>query len=279
MLDRINPYSPIRVEDINQVIDVLNKPITPTVNGFINSNGQFYQEPIQMPYSPYTTTYFISGVRKFGLSGNPTDEVYSASGVELVSDLENGLAEQPGSLDFNTMIIRELNDNPTASMHISQVHLMNQISGIETYGYKATASVAPVYIMSGTTPAHYMAAWQRYNSGGWSNVPSISDTVSGNIIVHNLGEDNYSTDYSMFYSGVSGDQSGTPFNCWAQKISDVWVIDKNPHPIVSGMEVWDIDTQQHIIVAATDLYQVWQSNSGDENNYAYGFDYPRLADI
>jgi len=288
-MDRVKAGQTIKADDINQLVDNWNFPTIQQNHGVIDQNGKWNQQtPIDGRKLPNPMVIEIDGIKRYNTSGI----AYASGYFELIqsglipAESRDGcenceLNYTNGILDKN-FIVREICDNPTASLAneiACQIPTIN--TGNVFYAYKATASVAPLKILSGDN-GQFRAAWQKQDSTNYNfqNIDGITDLESGNITVGNITEfeREYSKDYSVMASGLSGDLSGG-FYTWAERIADDWFIRVRPVPNVSGMEVYDIETSKQIVVAANGEYQVWQSNSGDANNYSYNYDWPRLCDV
>lgn len=274
---------------VNQLINEVKKQPIATTNGVVGYDSKFVPEKINQS-NPSQENILIKnkGVSLLkrssygsGQSGTDAKEFYAGSYIEAgnpIFPFENGLITYSG-LYTDSYMLREVCDNPTAK---EAFNFAFRTDDEGFFAYKATASIAPVSIIGlyNNYGNVLNAAWKSLAGNSWNSIPDITDMVSGNIEVRNLYTQarNFSEDFCTFPSGLSGELSGY-INIWAERISDNWYINLQPVPTVSGLVVWDIETAQYIVDASDQLYKCYMPTSGDDNNYKYGWEWPRLCDI
>jgi len=288
MIKDARPGQPITADAVNALNNKAQSQILPQVIGVTDFHGNFAQTRVGTDnFTQPHLTILVDHVERFSgyYSGEPGQlgsGLYDATYNELnASGFNQPLAVRVSSL-YENMTMREICDNPTAKQASVVAFFLGGNGIYPQYGYKATASVAPVKILSGEN-GQYQASWKTHSSDNYyfQDIDGITDDESGNITVGNLAEferDYDETDYSVMASGLSGDLSGG-FHTWAQRIADDWFINIRPVPNTSGLEVFNIATGKQEVKAAEDEFQVWMAISGDENNYQYKWEYPRLCDI
>lgn len=304
-MDLARKGQPVSADLINGLIRNAQARMLPDTPGQTDAFGQYQPTRVEIP-DPVQSVLNIkieqcstrSGQYDSGYSGVIDSGVmYDASYKELISSgFGMDMITQSGI--YNNYIMREVCSNPT-SLNADQLAVLGEnTTSVVQYVYKATASVAPVTVlppdsgdMKGTEAIPYRAAWKTWSlqNGNYASILNITDTNSGNIDVYNMVDaDRYSEDFTLFtfasghvesgYTSGSG-SSASSFNTWAYRISDKWAINVPFVPKVSGLVTWDISGGYYRVEAATNEYMVYMATPGDDNNYAYGFSYPRLCDI
>lgn len=286
-MEKVKAGQTIKAEHINQFVDAATPTIQNQYGVYDQSNRWNAMAPIAGMDLPEVLTINIYSTSRWADSGLATANYSELIQDGFSYDTRDGsdnteMASLTSGIYSDTFMIREICDNPTC-FEGNQIATITNRTNVDdiVYVYKATASVAPVKVLSGKNGT-YRASWQKHNSNNYyfQNIANITDNISGNITIGNIAEfeRNYSEDYSVMASGLSGDLSGG-FHTWAERISDEWMMNVAPVPNVSGMEVFDIETGQQIVVASDEEYKVWMAWSGDENNYMYGWSFPRLCDV